>query len=399
MRLNHYLDNAAKPISEEKWWSYFNHSVLDLNLIPPVISSISKHQYCAVAFHHQNDWLVSFKSLDHQDIVFEIKDFYNFNTEELLKKFKNAIKLHVNIDVESIDLFSVQDIQLNKRIIFFAFSDHLHPLNDHATQLIHDYLIQQSRLSELSSDNAQLKQKITVLEDTNIGRTKYLSVISHDLRAPFHGILGCIDILMNEPESLNEIDKNKLIEYVYDTSHSTYTLLENLLNWSMSEGGRFYLKKIHFRVGDVVQMVLDLLCASSYKKQIKIECHLEAGLYVYADINMVTSILQNLVSNALKFTLNGANKKITIQTVSEDGQVKINIKDEGIGLTATQLEKLFQEESISTTLGTKGEKGTGLGLVLCKRFVEMNDGEISIASVLNEGTTFTLKFPLGNPEN
>lgn len=399
MRVERYQGNITKSCEPHIWRSCFECSIFDLKHISGILSSISEHQYVATAFYEQS-WFISFKDKNKQEVYFDLKETYDFDKDAFYLNFRKILQNNTNITTNNISIFNLYDPKLDTKILFILFSEidnNISQSFEHI-QTIQKYLGEQEKFAKLSIEQITLQEKLATLEQINEGRTKYLSVISHDLRAPFHGILGCVDILMSEAETLTEADKTKLIEYVYDTSHSTYTLLENLLSWSMIDGGKFVLKKVHFRISDVVQMILDLLCASAYKKQIKLECSLEASLYVYADINMVTSILQNLVSNALKFTLNHANKSIYIRTQTEDNRVKISVEDQGIGLTQSQLNRLFQENSISTTPGTKGEKGTGLGLVLCKKFAEMNDGEIQVNSVVNQGTTFSLFFPIGNKE-
>lgn len=284
---------------------------------------------------------------------------------------------------------------LESPLYFILFSDHHYYMESEVWENLNEYFDKYVSNLHLKIENQQLKSRLEELEEINSGRAKYFAVIAHDLRAPFHGILGCADILLNESQTLDRAAANRLTEYLYDTTQSTYGLLENLLNWAMSEGGRFHQKKIHFRVADVVQNVFDLLCAFAYKKQIKLQCDVAPNLYGYADVRMVTSILQNLTSNALKFTAPNANKKVKIQAVFRDYLIQVSVQDEGVGMTPLQLEKLFQEHTIPSTQGTSGEKGTGLGVVLCKRFLEMNGGEIYASSTLNEGTCFTVTLPMG----
>lgn len=269
-------------------------------------------------------------------------------------------------------------------------------MNEQDWRELNFYTKQQSKYFLLKNENKKISARLNELEEINVGRSKYFSMISHDLRAPFHGIMGCADILLHESDTLDEESGHRLLQYIYDTSNSTYTLLESLLNWSMARGGHFHLNQNHFRVDDVVQDVLDLLFASAYKKQISLHSNVEIGLFAYADIHMVTSILQNLISNALKFTPGEDQRKITLSAHTVDDKVEIIIQDNGIGMTLSQLDRLFQGNTTPSTQGTSGEKGMGLGLALCKQFLALNHGSMTVTSVIDEGTCFTLYLPLGD---
>lgn len=261
---------------------------------------------------------------------------------------------------------------------------------------LNEYILQRDSSLQMIIDSKTAYRQLADLEEINASRSKYFSIIAHDLRAPFHGILGCADILVHERDTLDDEASLRLVEYINDTAQSTYSLLESLLNWAMAEGGRFHFKPVHFNVNDVVQSVFDLLSASAYKKNIKLKCNVASHLYAYADVRMMTSVIQNLTSNALKFTKANADKEILICAQQDQNWVEIRIQDQGVGMTEVQCENLFQQDTIPSTQGTSGEKGTGLGLVLCKRFVENNGGTIAVESIENQGTRFIVRIPVGD---
>ena len=261
---------------------------------------------------------------------------------------------------------------------------------------LNEYILQRDSSLQMIIDSKTAYRQLADLEEINASRSKYFSIIAHDLRAPFHGILGCADILVHERDTLDDEASLRLVEYINDTAQSTYSLLESLLNWAMAEGGRFHFKPVHFNVNDVVQSVFDLLSASAYKKKIKLKCNVASHLYAYADVRMMTSVIQNLTSNALKFTKANADKEILICAQQDQNWVEIRIQDQGVGMTEVQCENLFQQDTIPSTQGTSGEKGTGLGLVLCKRFVENNGGTIDVESIENQGTRFIIRIPVGD---
>lgn len=277
-------------------------------------------------------------------------------------------------------------------IILCAEQTQLIPLS--SKNLMLDYIHQRDSSLQMIIDSKTAYQQLADLQDINASRSKYFSIIAHDLRAPFHGILGCADILLHERDTLDQDAESRLIEYIHDTSQSTYGLLENLLNWSMAEGGRFHFKPEPFNVSDVVQSVFGLLSSLAFKKNIKLKCDVSGQLYAFADVRMMTSVIQNLTSNALKFTESDAGKHIFIRAQQQSDWIEISIEDQGVGMTATQSKNLFAQDTIPSTQGTSGEKGTGLGLVLCKRFVENNGGTITVESAENQGTRFIVRIPV-----
>lgn len=262
---------------------------------------------------------------------------------------------------------------------------------------------QQLLLEELSSGLVTILQRKSESQDyyelyeqeraLNFSKTKFFQVIAHDLRAPFHGLIGFSDVLANERETLDEDNIHNIAQYLHDTLQSTYSLLENLLNWAMSEGGRFVYHPINFKLKQTTKIVYDVLQPLAVNKNIQLIENVAEDLTVFADMNMVTSILQNLVSNALKFTQTDGSGKVTISAQPIRNRIEIIIHDTGLGMTQAQIEQIFEPQLKASIKGTIGEQGTGLGLVLCKRFVDLNHGEISVSSQSGEGTTFVVALP------
>ena len=162
----------------------------------------------------------------------------------------------------------------------------------------------------------------------------------------------------------------------------------------MAEGGRFVYHPINFKLRQITNIVTDILKTLAIKKNIQLINEVDENLKVYADMNMITSVIQNLVSNALKFTDVDGTGKVYIQAQHKGTYVEIYVKDTGLGMTQQQINDLFQPRITISYKGTAGEKGAGLGLSLCKRFVEMNLGEINVSSNEGEGTVFTVLLPI-----
>jgi signal transduction histidine kinase len=246
---------------------------------------------------------------------------------------------------------------------------------------------------ELKIDHAELKEMYEQQSALNFSKTKFFQIIAHDLRAPFHGLLGFSEVLAQERSSLDEDSIQNIADYLHDTTQSTYSLLESLLNWAMAEGGRFVFHPINFQLKQASKIVFDVLNGLAIKKKIQLIDAVPEEIKVFADINMVTSVIQNLVSNALKFTHMDGSGVVKISAEVNDKGVEIAIQDTGLGMTAQQIEQLFQPRLTVSFKGTDGEKGMGLGLVLCKRFVEINQGDIQVQSKEGEGTLFKVTLP------
>lgn len=164
----------------------------------------------------------------------------------------------------------------------------------------------------------------------------------------------------------------------------------------MAEGGRFVYHPINFALSQSTKIVTDVLGSLAVKKNIQLINQVEEQIKVYADINMITSVIQNLVSNALKFTHTDGTGKVILRAEMQQEQVHIYIQDTGLGMTKNQIDTLFEPKITFSRQGTLGEKGTGLGLVLCKRFIDLNQGQISVQSKEGEGTVFKVTLPAAN---
>ncbi len=262
---------------------------------------------------------------------------------------------------------------------------------------------QQVLLEELTSGLVTILQRKSESQDffelyeqeraLNFSKTKFFQVIAHDLRAPFHGLIGFSDVLANERHTLDEEGIQNIADYLHDTLQSTYSLLENLLNWAMAEGGRFVYHPINFKLKQITKIIYDILSPLAVNKNIELIEDVAVDLSIFADMNMVTSIIQNLVSNALKFTQIDGTGKVSISARKIEQNIEIMIHDTGLGMTQAQIDRVFEPEIKASNKGTIGEQGTGLGLVLCKRFVDLNHGEISVTSQKGQGTTFVVLLP------
>lgn len=251
----------------------------------------------------------------------------------------------------------------------------------------------EERARELARLNAQLAESERRLKDLNISKDKLFSIIAHDLKGPFQPLLGLSDILLEEFDDLDSEEKARFIKEINNTLKNQYKLVENLLDWSRLQTGRMIYSPEKINLLETVESNFAMFRPKSVSKNITLINHVSQNIFVFADVYMLQSIIQNLISNAIKFT-NG-DGTITVLAEEDANIVKISIIDTGIGISKPDLEKIFRIDMHHTTLGTEDEKGTGLGLIICKELVEKNGGEIWIESEINKGSKFFVTLPKG----
>lgn len=243
----------------------------------------------------------------------------------------------------------------------------------------------QSEALALQTQNLMITN--TELERLNRTKDKFFSIIAHDLRNPFNAIIGFSELLRADFNDMDDNQKINLLELINLSSQTAYNLLENLLQWARTQTDNISYNPVRFDLVDSAKTVVDLHCGFARKKGLKIKNQIDARTLVYADENMVSTVLRNLVSNAIKFS--NPNGEIVISSNRRSGMVEINVTDSGIGMDRESLSKLFRIDTYYSTSGTMGESGTGLGLIICKEFVEKNSGRIRASSSEGVGTTVT----------
>ena len=237
-----------------------------------------------------------------------------------------------------------------------------------------------------------LKDKENKLKELNETKDKLFSIIAHDLRNPFFNLMGLSDLLGN---NINDYSKDEIVDMANAMSISAkqgYDLLENLLDWSLVQAGRISYTPEKINLLKIAKANAGLFESNLRVKDIGISLHIDKELTVYADENMVTTVLRNLISNAIKFSVRGNN--IELEAIRENDRVLISVTDFGTGISQENLEKLFKITSKVSVKGTENESGTGLGLVLCKEFVEQNGGKIWAETEPGKGTTMRFTLPV-----
>lgn len=247
-------------------------------------------------------------------------------------------------------------------------------------------VIERKRNSDAMSQFAQ------ELKEANQSKDKFFSIIAHDLKSPFQGLLGYSQILSTEFDTLSEEEKKLFISSIDELSNSAYKLLENLLEWSRLQTGKMAFNPENLNLLIELYPTLSLVKQTAWNKEIELTYSIDNSIFVFADKNMLNTIVRNLISNSIKFTNPGGIIKVASKLYN--GSVEMSICDSGVGMSKNDLEKLFKLDKTISTKGTANEEGTGLGLLLCKEMINQHKGKIWVESELGKGTTFFFTLPI-----
>ncbi|GAK55027.1 response regulator receiver protein [Candidatus Vecturithrix granuli] len=240
---------------------------------------------------------------------------------------------------------------------------------------------------------AELEAQKLELAELNASKDKFFSIISHDLRSPFNALLGFAQILSENLERYTLEEIQQKVIYIRTAAERLYALLENLLTWSRIQRGAIEYDPEPLDLAEIVEDNVALFMPNAEQKQIRLHNSIQAQTFVYADYSMLNTVIRNLTSNALKFTSSGDHVSLSVMVAER--LVEVAVSDTGVGIPAEVLPTLLRIDTHHTRVGTAGEKGTGLGLVLCKELIEKNGGQLWVESEAGKGSTF--KFTLPRP--
>ncbi len=249
-------------------------------------------------------------------------------------------------------------------------------------------LAQNRELEKRASELAQTEQDLVRLNST---KDKLFSIIVHDLKNPFNALLGFTEILHEDSGNLSREQVFTYFDIINKSSANLYLLLENLLEWSKNQTGNIIYSPGEFEILDLVKNEINNAYATAERKKIILETDIHPGIKVMADKNLMATVLRNLLNNAIKFT--PKNGKVSVRMVEEEKCFRVSVWDTGTGISENEQKKLFNLASSYTTTGTENEKGSGLGLIICKEFIEKNGGALSLASEPGKGSTFSFTIP------
>jgi len=250
---------------------------------------------------------------------------------------------------------------------------------------------------ELLILNASLEEKVKKrteeLSVANASKDKFFSIIAHDLKNPFTALFGLTELLLDDWNGIEEQTKIDLLKELQKSTKVTYNLLQNLLEWSRTQTSNITVEAHKFDARDLLEQTIEVLNKQAGNKCIKIISHVPISTFCFADLNMTSTVFRNIISNSIKFTNQGG--KIEVKVTEKDGMQQFSIEDNGIGMEPDIQNKLFKITEKVKRPGTEHEEGTGLGLILCKEFVEKNGGSIWVESELEKGSKFFFTLPKG----
>jgi len=249
-------------------------------------------------------------------------------------------------------------------------------------------------ITDKKNTEIALNESQSRLIESNRTKDKFFSIISHDLKSPFNGILGLLNFLNSDYDSFETEEIKEMLQLLRNSSENVYNLLDDLLNWAQTQLGRIEYIFENIKINENVTEIIALLEPNFRKKQIIVVNKIEKETLVYADKKVLSTILRNIISNAIKYTNN--NGVIVLETKDLGDEIAVSISDNGIGISDENKAKIFKIEIHHTTVGTNQEKGTGIGLILCKELIEKHGGKIWVESQFGKGSEFIFTLPKNN---
>lgn len=329
--------------------------------------------------------------------------YYKINNLDKANFYQNEV-----ITIQDELLFSAASVKMEQLQAFYEIDEK----NDQIFELekeneIHSLRIQQQRTSQIFMIIGillavfiamaiylfyrKIQQNNRQLNMLNITKDKLFSIISHDLRGPMGSTLGLSEVLLKRYEDKNESNSKKLLISLHNGLNETYDLLTNLLQWASTQIKGISFNPESLSMNSIIEDALKPFANQAEMKNVKMTVDIDKTISVWADINMLDSILRNLITNAIKFT--NENGNIVVNATQRNNVTQVCVKDDGIGMSSDTLNNLFSLDMDSSKKGTSGERGTGLGLILCKEFVDIHKGEFWIESTLNKGSSFYFTIP------
>ncbi|MBP1646010.1 MAG: hypothetical protein H6Q16_1585 [Bacteroidetes bacterium] len=238
----------------------------------------------------------------------------------------------------------------------------------------------------------ELKEREKQLEDLLATKNKFFSIISHDLKNPFATIAGFAKLLLEDYSSFTDEERENFLQIIINSSENTYKLLENLLLWSKVQVGTMNSNLENVYISDIIYEAISQLRAMADKKNIQIEVSIPNNLSISLDKFMISTVLRNLMTNAIKYTPKSGLININVEEI--ESNIKVSVKDNGVGIDDENISRLFKTTEKFSMQGTDQEEGTGLGLILCKEFIDLHKGELWVESKKGKGTTFSFTLPM-----
>lgn len=320
-------------------------------------------------------------------LSYSIATFVSASIKKLAIAMQEAIRTNFNSKLTKPHQLAAKET----KSLFESYKQLITTIRVQLQELQDSYKSIQQKNEELNEINARLEASEKSLKETNAAKDKFFTIIGHDLKSPMATMTSLLHLLF---ENINDFSKNESSEMannIISSANSISLLLENLLAWARSQTEELVVKADYIDITELVQENRRLFEAKMKEKSIEFHFRGKQDVEAFADRNMIDFVIRNLIDNAIKFT---PEEGTIMVTTSENGEsISFSIKDTGVGIAEEKLSDLFSSITKEESRGTSGEKGSGIGLVLCHDFVRKNHGRIIVKSVVDEGTTFTIKLP------
>jgi len=350
------------------------------------------HAYIKL-YEKQENWKAASKAQnDYLEIYHEL---YNFNQSEQINSIRDKYENEKRFIEQK--LLKEKNAKLEQEFTFTKAKYNYLKIGGLITFLFIFILallfyFYQKKVKESNENTTLLSQQNAELQEANKTKEQFLSIIGHDLKNPFNSVLGLSNLIIDQWESLNQEERFQITNEINSSSQSIYELLDNLLIWSRTQTSNTVRVPEKFDLNDSTQNIFEIFKNQADFKNINIRLDISGERNVYADPNMIGTVIRNLLSNALKFT--NENGQIVIRTQQKDDIVEFSISDNGKGILPADLKRIFEDKGHKTTKGTANETGSGLGLLLAKDFIQQNKGIIWVESKPGKGSLFTFTLPI-----
>ena len=384
----------------------YNNNYLTFSYMATSLAGNSKIRYQFMLEGFYDNWNVagertevSYGSLNHGDYVFKVRALDNDGRISNVISYPFTIRppwfqtwffyiftgLLILVTIFTYIRYRVRKLESDKRIL-------QEKVEKQTLEISRKNIALTEQKNEILEKNTAIEKNNQELIKINTEKDKFFSILAHDLRGPFSGIMMLTEEMAAEMPNLKREEISEMVKLMQSSAANLFRLLENLLNWARMKQGQIPYNPENLKLSALVGESLSLLDEQAKAKSIEVNCIIPSDLNVVADRNMLQSVLRNLVSNSVKFTRPGGKIHI-IASAGRNDQVTIAIQDNGIGMNQALLQKIFRPDERTNRPGTEGENSTGLGLLLCKEFVERHNGQIWIESEEDKGSVFYFTIP------
>lgn len=338
-----------------------------------------------IYYEEVKDYERAYEYYDKYNIVYDslIGEKQNKMIRKLEVQYKSEKKQREILELMQENLHQKEIINSSKNILVYLYIIILLVI---AFLAILFYLLRKEKLLA-----RQLHDKTRELKKLNVSKDRFFSIIAHDLKNPFNALVSYTSLLRSDFDSFTREELNQIVTDLSDATEQGVDLLENLLHWTRSQTNMIKVYKTSFHLKTIIESVINLASPNLSAKSQNVKLEIDESLYVFADKDMIATVIRNLVFNSIKFS--NANTLIRIKAIQINTNVQVSVIDQGIGIDVDKQYKFFHYEENTSTSGTSGEKGSGLGLLICREFVEKNDGVIWVESEPGKGATFRFMLP------